>query len=285
MRKKWMKSVLTFGTVVTMMSCPVWAEEQVHTPFEKTTVTIFAAKSLNRVVDELIEIYQETQPNVTIVPSYDSSGTLMEQIREGAVCDIFFSAAQKQMNQLEEEKFLIEGTRQNVVNNQVCVVTYTGSDTAVTGLLNLDQAESLALADGSVPVGKYTRQALVNAGILKETEDVSKITAEEISEALGGMEINTCANVGAVAAAIAEASNEVGTVYYSDTYGFEDKIEILEIVSYDLTGNVIYPAAQVINEEADELEKEAALDFLTFLTSDTAKGVYSKYYFDTNAED
>lgn len=280
-----MNSVLAFGTALTMISCPVYAEEQVHTQFEKTTVTIFAAKSLNRVVDELIEIYQETQPNVTIVQSYDSSGTLMEQIREGAACDIFFSAAQKQMNQLEEEKFLIEGTRQNVVNNQVCVVTYTGSDTAVTGLLNLDQAESLALADGSVPVGKYTRQALVNAGILKETEDVSKITAEEISEALGGIEINTCANVGAVASAIAEASNEVGTVYYSDTYGFEDKIEILEIVSYDLTGNVIYPAAQVINEEADELEKEAALDFLTFLTSDRAKEVYSKYYFDTNVED
>ena len=199
---------------------------------QETTVTLFAAKSLNTVMEELIAAYQEIHPNVKIVGSYDSSGTLMTQIEEGAACDVFFSAAQKQMNQLEQDGLLVDGTRHNVVNNQVCVVTYKGSNTAVTGLEDLSKAGNLALADGSVPVGKYTRQALVNAGILNGAEDVSKITTQEVSEALGGIEINECANVGAVTSAVAEASNEVGTVYYSDTYGFEDKLEILEKVPF-----------------------------------------------------
>ena len=249
-----------------------------------TNVTIFAAKSLNGVVDELIAMYQEEQPNVEIIANYDSSGTLMEQIEQGAACDLFFSAAQKQMDQLERDELLLDGTRANVVNNQVCVVTYKGSGTKVTGLKDIARAESLALADGSVPVGKYTRQAMVNAGMRDAAVDVSAITTQEVSDALGGIDINECANVGAVTVAVAEGSNEVGTVYKSDTYGLEDRLDILQVVSYDLTGDVIYPVAQTKNDEADAQEREAALDFLHFLTSDTAKAVYEKYYFDTDVE-
>ena len=249
---------------------------------EAAEVTVFAAKSLNTVMETLIEEYNKTQPDIKIIGSYDSSGTLMTQIEEGAACDVFFSAAQKQMNELEGLDFLVEGTRANVVNNQVCVVTWKGSGTKVTGLANLKDAASLALADGSVPVGKYTREALAAAGIIEAAEDNSKITTAEISEALGGLEINECANVGAVTAAVAEASNEVGTVYYSDTYGLEDKLEILEYVPYDLTGNVIYPVAQIVNPEADEAEAAAAYDFVKFLTSDKAKEIFRSYYFDTD---
>lgn len=254
-------------------------------PFEATTVTVFAAKSLNTVMEELIAEYNKTQPNVSIVGSYDSSGTLMTQIEEGAACDVFFSAAQKQIDQLQDQDGLvIDGTRHNVVNNQVCVVTYKGSGTAVTGLSDIGNAKSIALADGSVPVGKYTRQAMVNAGMLDKVDDVSQITTTEIQNALGGVDINECANVGAVTSAVAEGSNEVGTVYYSDTYGFEDRLEILEKVSYNLTGNVIYPVAQIVNNEADELEQSAAEDFINFLVSDDAKTIFQKYYFDTDVE-
>ena len=139
--------------------------------FDDTTVTVFAAKSLNSVMETLISEYNKTQPNVKLVGSYDSSGTLMTQIEEGASCDVFFSAAAKQMDQLEGENLLVEGTRHNIVNNQVCVVTYEGSNTEVTGLEDLNKASSIALADGSVPVGKYTREALVNAGILEKADD------------------------------------------------------------------------------------------------------------------
>lgn len=253
--------------------------------FDQTTVNIFAAASLNNVMEELIAKYNETQPNVKIVGNYDSSGTLLTQIEEGANCDIFFSAAQKQMDQLDkEDNLVVDGTRYNVVNNQLCVVTYKDSGTKVTGLENIGEASSFALADGSVPAGKYTRQAMVNAGMLPETEDVSKITTQEVSQALGGIEINECANVTAVTSAVAEGSNEVGTVYYSDTYGLEERLDILETVPYDLTGDIIYPVAQVENAQADDLEKAAALDFINFLISDDAAAIFDSYYFDTNVE-
>ena len=254
--------------------------------FESTQITVFAAASLENALNEVIEKYNETQPNVTIVPSYDSSGTLLAQIEEGAACDVFFSAAQKQMDTLQnDDQLVVDGTRHNVVNNQVVVITYKGSGTAVTGLENLKDAKSIALADGSVPVGKYTRQAMVNAGMLDAVEDVSTIPTDVVSQALGGVEINECGNVSAVKTQVAEGSNEVGTVYYSDTYGLEDKLDILQVISYDLTGNVIYPIAQVKNDEADELEQKAALDFVNFVKSDAAKAIFDSYYFDTNVED
>ena len=253
---------------------------------ESTQITVFAAASLENALNEVIKKYNETQPNVTIIPSYDSSGTLLAQIEEGAACDVFFSAAQKQMDTLQnDDQLVVDGTRHNVVNNQVVVITYKGSGTVVTGLENLKDAKSIAMADGSVPVGKYTRQAMVNAGMLDAVDDVSTIPTDVISQALDGVEINECGNVSAVKTQVAEGSNEVGTVYYSDTYGLEDKLDILQVISYDLTGNVIYPIAQVKNDEADELEQKAALDFVNFVKSDAAKAIFDSYYFDTNVED
>ncbi len=261
------------------------ATEAAQATGEKTEIQVFIAASLNTVMQDLAKLYNEQHPEVTITFNADSSGKLLTQIEEGYACDVFFSAAQKQMNTLDEEdKLVVEGTRKNVVNNQVCVITTKDSGTKVTGLQNIGEAASIALADGSVPVGKYTRQAMVNAGMLPKTEDVSKITTEEVSQALGGVEISEQSNVSKVLAAVTEGSCEVGTTYYSDTYGYEDQVVILEKIPYDLTGNVIYPIAQVQNEEADDAEKEAALDFIQFVTSDDAKTVFQNYYFDTEVE-
>lgn len=261
------------------------ATEAAQATGEKTEIQVFIAASLNTVMQDLAKLYNEQHPEVTITFNADSSGKLLTQIEEGYACDVFFSAAQKQMNTLDEEdKLVVEGTRKNVVNNQVCVITTKDSGTKVTGLQNIGEASSIALADGSVPVGKYTRQAMVNAGMLPKTEDVSKITTEEVSQALGGVEISEQSNVSKVLAAVTEGSCEVGTTYYSDTYGYEDQVVILEKIPYDLTGNVIYPIAQVQNEEADDAEKAAALDFIRFVTSDDAKTVFQNYYFDTEVE-
>ena len=251
---------------------------------EETEIQVFIAASLNTVMTDLAEKYNEEHPNVKITYNADSSGTLLTQIQEGYECDIFFSAAQKQMDDLEADGLMVEGTRANVVNNQVVVVTLKDSGTAVTGLEDIGSAESIALAGGSVPVGKYTRQALVNLGMLPKTDDVAAITTEEVSEALGGAEISEQDNVSKVLTAVVEGSCEVGTTYYSDTYGYEDDLEILETVSYDLTGNVIYPIARVINEEADDAQTAAAEDFLKFVLSDEAREVFDSYYFDTNVE-
>ena len=249
---------------------------------EETEIQVFIAASLNTVMTELADMYNEEHPEVKITYNADSSGTLLTQIQEGYECDIFFSAAQKQMEDLEADGLMVEGTRADVVNNQVVVVSLKDSGTKVTGLENLNEAESIALAGGSVPVGRYTRQALINLGTLPETDDPASITTEEVSEALGGVEISEQDNVSKVLTAVAEGSCEVGTTYYSDTYGYEDDLEILQTVSYDLTGDVIYPIARVVNEEADDAQTAAAEDFLQFILSDEAKAVFDSYYFDTN---
>lgn len=251
---------------------------------EQTEVQVFVAASLKNVMEDLGAQYEKENPSVKLVFQADSSGKLLTQIQEGYACDVFFSAAQKQMDTLQEEGKLVEGTRKNVVNNQLCVITRKDSGTKVTGLETLKDAKSIALADGTVPVGRYTRKALVSLGILPEAEDLSKISTKEVSEALGGVEISEQSNVSKVLAAVVEGSSEVGTTYYSDTYGKEADIKILEKVPYDLTGNVIYPISQVVNDEASEAEVTEAKKFIDFVCSDAAKETFQKYYFDTNVE-
>ena len=262
---------------------PDLAEGSQNKP-EETEIQVFIAASLNTVMTELAKAYHEICPNVKIVYNADSSGTLLTQIEEGYECDIFFSAAQKQMDQLEDDGLIVSGTRANVVNNQVVVISRKDSGTKVTGLENLKDAESIALAGGSVPVGRYTRQALIHLGILETEEDAAAITAKQVSEALESVEISEQDNVSKVLLAVAEGSCEVGTTYYSDTYGYEDKLDILQTVSYDLTGNVIYPIAQVINQEADMIQIKATEDFLAYVLSDEAKEIFQAYYFDTQVE-
>ena len=259
-------------------------ETEKATEGEKTEVQVFVAASLKNVMEELGAQYEKDNPSVKLVFQADSSGKLLTQIQEGYACDVFFSAAQKQMDTLQEEGKLVEGTRQNVVNNQLCVITRKDSGTKVTGLETLKDAKSIALADGTVPVGRYTRKALVSLGILPEAEDLSKISTKEVSDALGGVEISEQSNVSKVLAAVVEGSSEVGTTYYSDTYGKDTDVEILEKVSYDLTGNVIYPISQVVNDEASDAEIKEAKKFVEFVCSDAAKETFQKYYFDTNVE-
>ena len=260
------------------------SEESKKDDADETEVQVFIAASLNTVMTEIAEKYNKDNPDVKITFNADSSGTLLTQIEEGYECDIFFSAAQKQMDQLEQDGLVREGTRANVVNNQVVLVTRKDSGTKASGLEDLKDAQSIALAGGSVPVGKYTRQALVNLGILEKTDEPDAVTTEQISEALGGVEISEQDNVSKVLAAVVEGSCEVGTTYYSDTYGYEDELNILETVGYDLTGNVIYPICLVDNQEADEAQSRAAKDFYDYVLSEDASEIFYNYYFDTNVQ-
>lgn len=287
MKKRILAAVLAAVMVFSLAGCAGNKNESKDPKKEsgkKTEIQVFIAASLNTVMTELAKEYQKDHPDVKIAYNADSSGTLLTQIEEGYECDLFFSAAQKQMDQLEEDGLVVEGTRKNVVNNQVVVVTRKDSKTKVKGLETLKDAKSIALAGGSVPVGKYTREALISIGKLKKVEDPATITTEEVSKALGGVEISEQDNVSKVLSAVVEGSCEVGTTYYSDTYGYEKDLDILEKVSYDLTGDVIYPIAEVKNDEADKAQKVAAEDFLKFVTSDQSKKVFDSYYFDTNVK-
>lgn len=287
MKKRILAAVLAAVMVFSLAGCAGNKNESKDSKKEsgkKTGIQVFIAASLNTVMTELAKEYQKDHPDVKITYNADSSGTLLTQIEEGYECDLFFSAAQKQMDQLEEDGLVVDGTRKNVVNNQVIVVTRKDSKTKVKGLETLKDAKSIALAGGSVPVGKYTRAALISIGKLKKVENPATITTEEVSKALGGVEISEQDNVSKVLSAVVEGSCEVGTTYYSDTYGYEKNLDILEKVSYDLTGDVIYPIAEVKNDEADKAQKAAAEDFLKFVTSDQSKKVFDSYYFDTNVK-
>ena len=276
--------LVMLGNLVACGKTEVKKEEASNQEKEETEIQVFIAASLHTVMEELAEKYQQEHPNVKITFHADSSGTLLTQIQEGYECDLFFSAAQKQMDTLEKDGFVVEGTRKDVVNNQVVVLTRKDSGTSVTGLSSLGKAKSIAMAGGSVPVGKYTREALVSLEILENTEDNSKITTEQIAQALGDVEISEQDNVSKVLVTVIEGACEVGTTYYSDIYGYEEQVEVLEAVSYDLTGDVRYPICCVNNPAADELQKETAEDFRQYILSEEAKIIFENYYFDTNVE-
>ena len=286
MKKKLLAIALMLAMVLAFTACGGGGEEAAdeETAAEQITVNVFAAASLSAVMADFESSFEDANPGVDIVINADSSGALLTQIQEGAPCDVFFSAAQKQMDTLEEESMVVEGTRKNVVNNQLVVVTQPDSATEVTGLADIAKAKSIALADGSVPVGKYTRQAMINLGLLAAVDDPAAITTQEVSEQLGGVEISEQGNVSKVLAAVEEAACEVGTTYLSDTIGHEDGVKILEVVPYDVTGNIIYPVAQIVNQDADDAETAAAADFIAYITNDDAKALYQQYGFDTDVE-
>lgn len=246
---------------------------------EAAEIQVFIAASLDNALQEIIQLYNETQPNITVRTNADSSGTLLTQIQEGYSCDLFFSAATAQMDTLEADGLAIDGTRVDLLQNEVVLITWKDSGTKVTGMENLQDASSIALAGGSVPVGKYTRVILQNLGVLDAGLKAADITTEQVSEALGGVEINECGNVSKVLSAVAEGSNEVGTVYYSDAYSRIDDIEILEHVSTELSGDIIYPMCRVSNPEADEAITAAADDFYAFLQTDEVMEIFEKYMF------
>lgn len=246
---------------------------------QKIEIQVFVAASLYTAMQELGEMFQEEHPEVELVWNADSSGKLLTQIEEGYACDLFFPAAQKQMDQLEDDGFVVPESRRSVLKNQLVVVTGKGSRTAVTGLSDLEKAKSIALAGGSVPAGMYTRNALIALGILPETDDPSKISTKEVSEALGGVEISEQENVSKVLLAVAEGACEVGTTYRSDLYGYEDQVEILEQVSDAWTGEVIYPICLVEDREASEAQRQAAKWFWEFLISDEAAECMETYGF------
>lgn len=261
---------------------PVVTPEPTAAPLEAADVQLFIAASLESAFQEIIPLYNATQPNVKITYNADSSGTLLTQVQEGFACDIFFSAATSQVKTLEEEGYMIAGTRVDLLANKLVLITLKGSGTAVTGFADLAKAKSIALADGSVPAGKYTRQLLINLGVLDGAKAAADYTTAEVAAALGGVEINECGNVSKVKEAVKEGSNEVGSVYYSDAYSVKDDVDILEIADASLTGDIIYPVCRVNNAQATAAETTAADDFLAFLQTDAVKAIFEKYMFVIN---
>ena len=266
----------------TATEAPAATPEPTTAPLEAAEVQLFIAASLEGAFQEIIPLYNAQQPNVKITYNADSSGTLLTQVQEGFACDIFFSAAVSQIKTLEEEGYMIAGSRVDLLGNKLALITLKDSGTAVTGFADLSKAKSIALADGSVPAGKYTRQLLINLGVLDGAKEAKDYTTAEVAAALGGVEINECGNVSKVKEAVKEGSNEVGTVYYSDAYSVKDDVDILEVADNSLTGAILYPVCRVNNAEATAAQTIAADDFVAFLQTDAVKAIFEKYMFIIN---
>ena len=253
---------------------------------EATTIYVDAAASLEAVFEEvIIPAYAEVQPNVTIVANYAGSGALLTGIEEanGVNHDIFFSAGKAQVRTLDEtDGMVVEGSTVELLSNELCLVRGNDTETAVTGFANIGDAEIIGLCPGSVPVGKYSRIALVSLGILEETEDPAAYTSEEISAALGGVQIDETSDVEDAAVKAVEGTVEVATIYYSDYYNHQNDLTIIEQDDGTLTGPIIYPVCQVANPEADEAESAAAADFLAFLQTQVCLDAYEEYCFIVN---
>ena len=232
---------------------------------EAATVQVYIAASLSNAMDEISANYKSVQPNVDLVFNAGSSGKLQTQIEEGGACDVFFSAATKQMDALVEGGFVQEADVTDLLENKVQLIKPAGTETKVTGFENITDAANLALAADTVPVGQYAREIFDNLGI---TDQVM------------AMEINECEDVSAVLAAVSEGSNEVGIVYATDAASVADKVDVIATASdTELKSKVIYPVGIVKNTEADDAEVAAAKAFVDYLKTPEAAAVFEKYGF------
>jgi molybdate transport system substrate-binding protein len=229
------------------------AAETTEAKAEKEDLYVFIAASLKNTMEKIKVTYEKDHPNVNIIYNADSSGTLQTQIEEGAQCDVFFSAATKQMDALKEGGFVVDGSISNLLENKIVLIKPKDGKTEVTGFDNITKASSLALAGEDVPVGQYARKLFTNLGTL---DQVMK------------MEINEGANVTAVLTAVAEGSNEVGVVYATDAASMADKVEIIAEADNSMIDPAVYPVGLIIDKEASEGQAKAAADFKEYLVND-----------------
>ena len=263
--KKRIFAALMAGMMGTMMlgTTMVSAEETEV----KGEVYAFIAASLKNAMEEIQTNFNETYPDVEILYNPDSSGTLQTQIEEGARCDIFFSAATKQMDALVEEGLADGDSVVDLLENKVVLIKPKDGKTKVTGFENITDAANLALAGESVPVGQYSREIFENLGITDEVNN---------------MEINEGKNVTDVLTSVSEGSNEVGIVYATDAASVADFVDIIaEAPEGSLNTPVLYPVGLVEDKEASDEDAAAVAAFFEYLQSDEAIAVFEKYGFTT----
>lgn len=228
---------------------------------ESVQLTVFAAASLTETLNEIAEQYKTVAPNVELVFNFDSSGTLKTQIEEGADCDLFLSAAQKQMNALEEENLINADTRVDLLENKVVLAVPEGNPADIQSFedIGTDKCKLVALGNDDVPVGSYSVEILTNLGILDELESSNKITYGS--------------NVKEVTTQVKEAAADCGIVYATDAYSAG--LETVDEATADECRQVIYPAALTTSTA----HAEEAQAFLDYLTTDDAAAIFESVGF------
>ena len=222
--------------------------------------------------DAIIDLYTEEHPEVTIVPTYDSSGTLKTQIQEGAECDLFISAAQKQMNQLDAAKteeqgneegldFVLSDTRVDLLENKVVLAVPDDNPADIQSFEDLatDKLTLLCIGNEDVPVGAYSEEILTALEILEPLKAANKITYGT--------------NVKEVTTQVKEGTVDAGIIYATDAYSAE--LTVVDDSGSEYCSPVIYPAA-VMKGTANE---EAARAFLKYLQSEAAMKIFKEVGF------
>ena len=235
---------------------------------------VFAAASMTETMNQIKETYEQENPNVTITYNFDSSGTLLKQIKEGADCDLFISAAPKQMNAIDgslkddAEKnpdgldLIVTDSRINLLENKVTLTVPEGNP---KGIESFDQLAELlksgdvmlAMGNSDVPVGQYTQKIFAYYGI-DEAAIADKLTYGN--------------NVKEVTTQVSEAAADCGIIYATDA--FSAGLEVVDSATAEMCGQVIYPAAVLKGEK-----EEAARAFLAYLETDAAMTVFERVGF------
>ena len=246
------------------------AAPETESAAEPVELIVFAAASMTETLTVLASQYMADHPEVTVVFNFDSSGTLKTQIQEGAQCDIFISAGQKQMNQLditakpevntEGLDFVLEGSRFNILENKVALAVPEGNPAGIESyddrIAKLKAGKViLAMGNSDVPVGQYTQKILAFYGL-----------AEETLAAAGSVTYGS--NVKEVTTQVSEAAVDCGVIYQTDA--FSAGLTVVDTATAEMCGQVIYPAAIVKTSQ----NVEAAQAFLDYLVSDAGDAVF-----------
>jgi len=225
-----------------------------------STILVSAAASLKDALDEIKQAYQKVKPNVTVTYNLGASGTLQQQIENGAPADVFISAAQKQMNDLQQKGLIVPETRRNLLTNTVVLIVPQNS-TTVTSFKGLTSANVKRIAVGeprSVPVGQYTEEIFKKLGILDQLKP--KFTYG-----------NSVRNV---LAAVESGNADAGVVYATDAK-ISKQVKVVETAAANLHSPVVYPMAVLKNSK----NEAAAKEYAQFLQSDNASSIFTKYGF------
>lgn len=241
------------------------AEETDGEEAEPVNLLIAAAASLEySMEDELIPMFEEQNPEITVEGTYDSSGKLQTQIEEGLDADVFFSAATKQMDALAEEGLVEESSVKDLLENKIVLIVLKGQEGNYSKFEDIANASTVALGDpASVPAGQYAQEALGNLG-LWDAVSAKASFGTNVTEVLNW---------------IAEGSADAGVVYATDAATKDDTVSVVaEAPADSLAEPVIYPVGLVENST----KKDAAEKFMEFLSSDDAAAVFEKYGFTVN---
>ena len=228
---------------------------------EQSILVAVAASLKNAYEDELIPMFEEQYPGVTVEGTYDSSGKLQTQIEEGLEADVFMSAATKQMKALDEEGMIASDTIVNLLENKIVLIVPAGSDSKIDSFEKIGDAASIALGDPeSVPAGQYAKEALTNLNVWDSIQD----------------KVSFGTNVTEVLNQVAAASADAGIVYATDAASKADQVTVVaEAQEGSLEKKVIYPVA-VVKATTHE---DAAKAFVDFLQTPEAIAVFESYGF------